>query len=83
MLDRALSLLNPSTDLQALTVEGVRSGEDLTDEAATAWDGVDCALYFGGRSLAAADRVELAQLKYSGSNPTSPWTIARNPQTTR
>ena len=35
-LDRALSLLNPATDLQALTVEGVRTSEDLTDDKATA-----------------------------------------------
>ena len=70
-------MLNPATDLQALTVEGVRTSEDLTDDKATAWEGVDCALYYGDRTLAGANRVELAQLKYSGSNPTSPWTVAR------
>ncbi len=58
-LDRALSLLNPATDLQALTVEGVRTSEDLTDDKATAWEGVDCALYYGDRTLAGANRVEL------------------------
>jgi hypothetical protein len=82
-LDRALSLLNPSTDLKALTVEGIQSSEDSGAKGEPAWDGVDCALYYGGRSLETASRVEIAQLKYSGSNPDSPWTIARLTANTR
>jgi hypothetical protein len=82
-LQRALDLLNPSTALGGITVEGIYNEEDTDDENAAAWDGVDCALYFGGRSLATADRIDIVQLKYSGSDPARPWSIARLTANTR
>lgn len=72
----AIRLLSEETGLLALTVEGVAA----CDEAATnndVWGGVDCALFFDGRTAKEAARVELEQLKYSASNPTAPWTVAR------
>lgn len=69
----ALRLLDPSSDLQAITVEGltVKEGKD------SLWDGVDCCLMYGGRSIGDANRVEIQQLKYSPSDPSSPWTLSR------
>ncbi|HZW20236.1 hypothetical protein [Noviherbaspirillum sp.] len=72
----AIRLLANNDDLEALTVEGLAA----TDEAGTAvetWDGVDCALYFGGRDAATARHVVLEQLKYSAATPDAPWTVAR------
>ena len=45
--------------------------------AADTWDGVDCALYFGGPDAASAKRVIIEQLKYSGASPDAPWTVTR------
>ena len=67
---QALRLLDATSDLEAITVEGVTVSD-------SEWDGVDCALLFGGRSLEGADRVELQQLKYSAANPNKKWTVAR------
>lgn len=72
----AIRLLSEENGLLALTVEGVPA----SDEAATnsdAWEGVDCALFFGGRNGSEATRVEIEQLKYSAANPNAPWTVAR------
>lgn len=72
----AIRLLSGENDLLSLTVEGVPA----CDEAATdngVWEGVDCALFFGGRTAKEAASVELEQLKYSASNSTAPWTVAR------
>jgi hypothetical protein len=76
-LQRALSLLAPSVGLTALTVEGISSGVEVVDENTAAWEGVDCALYYGGTTNADSGRIELAQLKYSSANPGTKWTIAR------
>ena len=70
---QALRLLDATSDLEAITVEGVPA----SDGSGSVWDGVDCALLFGGRSLKEADRVEVQQLKYSGANPNTKWTVAR------
>jgi hypothetical protein len=75
-LQQALDLLNPGSMLRALTVEGVRTNLE-PHENDPAWDGVDCALYFGGKSMDTADRVEIVQLKYSGSRPDLAWSVAR------
>ena len=67
---QALRLLDATSDLEAITVEGVTvSGSE--------WDGVDCALLFGGRSLKGADRVEMQQLKYSAANPNKRWIVSQ------
>jgi hypothetical protein len=75
-LEQALGLLEPSTALEALTVEGVIGDSPDGHDTEPHWDGVDCALYFGGQTLTAAERVELVQLKYS-TNPDREWSVAR------
>ena len=73
---QALRLLEPGTELAAVSVEGfgqrVKQSADVTE-----YDGVDCTLYFGSSDPRAAKTVEIVQLKYSGSNPSSKWTTAR------
>ncbi|MGY3606984.1 MULTISPECIES: hypothetical protein [unclassified Bradyrhizobium] len=74
-LQQALGLLVPSTGLTAVTVEGIAS--EGVDEDQRVWDGVDCALYFGGKNLETANTVVIAQHKYSTTAPEKDWTIAR------
>jgi hypothetical protein len=81
-LQKALELLDRSTKLSALQVEGVKSTTTKHDEL-NSWEGVDCSLYYGGKSLETADKVELVQLKYSAANPASTWTITRLTENTR
>jgi hypothetical protein len=76
-LQQILGLLKPRSTLSAVTVEGIPFTERQTTIDAPTWDGVDCALLHGDRTLDKAARVELVQLKYSGSSPSTPWTIAR------
>ena len=76
-LRQVLRLLEPSSSFTAVTVEGVRYADAADGVDAPTWDGVDCALYYGGSSLETADVVEFAQLKYSGSSPDGSWTVAR------
>jgi hypothetical protein len=74
---RVLDLLSPNTDLTAVAVEGVPNESSKASSNEPRWDGVDCTLFYGGTSLENASRVELLQLKYSGSDPQSKWTVAR------
>jgi hypothetical protein len=74
-LQQALGLLDPSTGLTSVTVEGIKS--DTVDNDQSVWDGVDCAFYFGGKSLETATKVVIAQLKYSTTKPEDDWTVAR------
>lgn len=72
---RALELITPGTDLVELTVEGVRADDaDGMDDAL--WDGVDAAFYYGP-DIETIEGVDLVQFKYSGSDPGTPWTVAR------
>lgn len=75
-LRQALSLLNQGTQLKAVTVEGLKA-EDEVGTSKASWDGVDCAFYYGGESIATASRVVIDQLKYSAADPDKAWTIAR------
>ena len=59
--------------MTALALEGT-----LEPGSADTWDGVDCTLYYGGGEAASAARVRLEQLKYSGSAPNAPWTVAND-----
>ena len=70
---QALGLLDVSSGLTALTVEGVPAIKG----SGSFWDGVDCTLLFGGKDLEGAERVEFQQLKYSAANPNKKWTVAR------
>lgn len=72
---RALELITPGTELVELTVEGVRADDaEGMDEAL--WDGVDAAFYYGP-DVDTIEGVDLVQFKYSGSDPHTPWTVAR------
>lgn len=75
-LRRALELLLPNNDVVALTVEGMLP-EDEKGHPSDVWDGVDCTLYYGNETIDEASRVVIDQLKYSGSNPNTNWTISR------
>lgn len=72
----ALSLLDPGSALTAITLEGLHPDDEATAPP-DAWDGVDCAYYFGGEDLTSAERVAFDQVKYSTADPGRPWTVAR------
>jgi hypothetical protein len=74
---QVLELLKPKAELIAVGVEGVRTETSSQTADNPTWDGVDCALYYGGTSLETADRVEFVQLKYSAANPEKKWSVAR------
>lgn len=76
-LQQVLDLLRLDTDLKAVGVEGVKTETPSHDADEPTWDGVDCALYYGGAKLETADRIEFAQLKYSAANPEKAWSVAR------
>jgi hypothetical protein len=75
-LHQAMRLHDSRSNLAAVALEGfgqnVKSSEDRTE-----YDGVDCALLYGDSDVAKAQCVEIAQLKYSGSQPHSNWTLAK------
>ncbi|MBG3876431.1 hypothetical protein FVW20_05155 [Desulfovibrio oxamicus] len=73
---QAIRLLGNEEKLEAVTVEGLPWEDEIT-AAGNVWAGVDCALYYGGICAATAERVVIAQLKYSAASPSAPWTIAR------
>lgn len=72
-----LSLLRPDNDLKAVSVEGVLTETPSQNAENPTWNGVDCALYYGGTTLETTDRIELVQLKYSAANPETAWSVAR------
>lgn len=76
-LQQILDLLRPDADLKAVGVEGVRAETPSQNADNPTWDGVDCALYYGGTTLETTDRIELVQLKYSAANPETAWSVAR------
>ncbi len=71
--NRALTLIEPGTDLRLLTMEGLASVDD-PDEA---YQTVDVAEYLGGNDVATARALVLSQLKYSTRAPDKAWTAAR------
>lgn len=73
---QALRLLDEDSGLAAITLEGL-SPADEQGSSAEAWDGVDCALYYGAAESFTARRVELVQLMYSAADPDTAWTVAR------
>lgn len=75
-LRQSLSLLDHATELQAVSVEGLRTDDEAGSESGT-WEGVDCTFYYGGDTLATANRIFIDQLKYSSSDPDKTWTVAR------
>ena len=73
---QAIRLLSNEDGLEAIAVEGV-SARDEQGAPRDAWDGVDCTLYFDGRSAAEASRIQVVQLKYSSADPKKQWTVAQ------
>lgn len=74
-LRRAFETISPASSVQKVTVEGVAAADELGSDGPE-WDGVDCAIYHG-QSVDSVERIEIAQLKYSGASPSSNWTVAR------
>src|SRR2546429_9633983 len=72
---RCLGLLDPRSDLQLVRLEGMNPA-DVPDED-DQFLGCDLSEYFGSDRLATAERVVLAQLKYSVLHPGARWTAAR------
>lgn len=75
-LREALRLLEPSTILSGVQLEGVHTESQANSEGPQ-WDGVDCTLYFGGLTVESAEHLEIVQLKYSVADPDKQWTLAR------
>lgn len=73
---QAIRLLSNDEGLEAIAVEGVAASDQGGTPAGT-WDGVDCALYFGGSNASAAKDVVVEQLKYSAADTRTVWTVAR------
>jgi hypothetical protein len=76
-LERVLGLLDQATGLTAVTVEGVPAAVGIPTKDDSEWDGVDCLLLFGATTIEKAGRVDIVQLKYSGSSPNRAWSISR------
>jgi len=81
-LRNALSLLDKSTGLYEVTVEGLKP-EDEGEKLPDTWDGVDCTLYYGNEDTGTPTRIVIAQLKYSSANPSQSWSISRLTQSTK
>ncbi len=75
-LRQALTLLDQDAGLTAVTVEGIKAEDEKATDPAT-WDGVDCALYYGGDQIDSVKRIVISQLKYSAANPSQKWTVSR------
>jgi energy-coupling factor transporter ATP-binding protein EcfA2 len=75
-LREALRLLDPSTSLKGVELEGV-SAENPSDSEGPHWEGVDCALYYGHPTIESAGKIEIVQLKYSVAEPQKNWTLSR------
>ena len=81
-LSHAIRVLDPSSNLSAVTVEGIPPAKGILAKQG-AWDGVDVGLFYGDESLGSASSVEIQQLKYSTTSPNSAWTVARLCRSTR
>lgn len=73
---RALALLDESSRLQLVRIEGFSPSEPVS-ESADLLLGADVVEYYGGRELATAEQVVVSQLKYSTRHPDRQWTAAR------
>ena len=75
-LSQSMKLLDPSSGISAIAVEGLGQETDASGDM-TELDGVDCTVLYGSADLASASKIELIQLKYSGSRPTEKWTLSK------
>ncbi|MBG7622090.1 hypothetical protein I5R65_21670 [Herbaspirillum sp. AP02] len=74
-LRKALSLVSPEPQYQAMTVEGVPFADAIAKDGS--WDAVDVCLLSGGETLTEAVSVVFSQLKYSTTAPNDNWTVSR------
>lgn len=75
-LSQAMKLLDSRTGVSAVSVEGV-GPESKSAQKSGDYDGVDCTVLYGDDEVAQADRIEIIQLKYSGSEPRAKWNLFR------
>jgi hypothetical protein len=74
---RCLTLLDPKTDLVAVSIEGIsESEEDGRHGAAESYQVVDVAEYFGSTLLSEARLVRYVQLKHSTRRKNKAWTFS-------
>ena len=73
---RIVQLLDPSSKLQRVKIEGVAPSDDAAKGGAE-FLAVDITEYFGGDDFATAQSTVISQLKYSTRNPDHKWTIGR------
>lgn len=73
---RTLNLLNPKSNLVAVSIEGISSREDkASDEKGLL--AIDTAEYYGSEKIEDAQKIKYFQLKYSTVNPNKKWTTAQ------
>src|SRR6185369_12863098 len=74
---RALRLLEPTSNLVAVAVEGISENEagDGPDIEAGQLV-IDTAEYYGSETIADAVQIAYCQLKYSTTAPNEPWTLS-------
>src|SRR3954454_6276866 len=73
---RVLGLLDPSSDLRLVVMEGLYPAEPEGVDPELLL-GVDLTEYYGSDSASDATRVVVSQLKYSHRHPERAWTAAR------
>lgn len=70
---RALKLLDPSSNLEAIAVEGISKLENKGRAISGGILGIDTALYYGSEEFLLTDKIEYCQLKYSTTSSSKPW----------
>jgi hypothetical protein len=71
---QCLKLLDATTDLVAVTVEGPSSKESDDEVIEPGAELIDVGLYFGNEDLVKARSARYVQLKHSTTNAVTPWT---------
>ncbi|MCK5240858.1 ATP-binding protein [bacterium] len=72
---KCLSLLDPSSGLVCITIEGISSKETEVDNNESGEEVVDVAEYFGDSSIGLATKISYHQLKHSYKED-KPWTLS-------
>ncbi|RBQ29471.1 F0F1 ATP synthase subunit delta [Aliarcobacter vitoriensis] len=71
---RSLQLLNPKSDLVAVSIEGISPEEEFIDEKGLL--SIDTAEYDTSENIAEASKIRYFQLKYSTTDSTKEWTAS-------
>ena len=72
---RCLALLDPSSGLVCITIEGISSDESEVENTESGEEVVDVAEYYGGSSIKCAKKISYHQLKHS-YKADKPWTLS-------